>query len=98
MASQLGNLAILFDLLDRHDEAHAARAEAVGVYRELAARDPELYGADYQRTSGALRREYDARGLHDKAIALDLPGSPAAPPAGDMGGGESAESVTDKTS
>jgi hypothetical protein len=50
----------------------AARAEVVRIYRELAARDPGLYQAEYQRQLGGLRREYDQRGMSSEAITHDL--------------------------
>jgi hypothetical protein len=82
--------------LDRHGEALTARAEAVDIYRELAARDPELYGAEYQRLLGVLRREYDLRGMRDEAVTHDLPGSSAVPPPGGTDVGESGDSVRDE--
>jgi hypothetical protein len=51
----------------------ATRTEAVQIYRELAAGDPDLYQAEYQRQLGALRRQYDQRGMSYEAIARDLP-------------------------
>jgi hypothetical protein len=41
LAVALTNLGAWFDQLDRHEEA-------VGIYRKLAARDPELYQAEYK--------------------------------------------------
>lgn len=56
------------------------------------ARDPDLYRAEYQRGLGALRREYERRGMRYKAIMHD-PGGPL--PGEDGEDGEDAESVRD---
>ena len=49
-----------------------AESESVDVYREMAERDPELYEAEYRRRLGALRREYEQRGMRYEAITHDL--------------------------
>jgi len=64
-------LTSCLDRLDRHREALDARTESVRIYRALAARDPDLYRAEYQAKLGALRREYDQRGMRYEAIMHD---------------------------
>ncbi|WP_300606799.1 hypothetical protein [Trebonia sp.] len=74
-------------------EALDARIEAVGVYREMAARDPGLYEATYREKLGALRREYERRGMRYEAVTHGL-GDPALDEEGDRG--ETAPFVRDE--
>jgi hypothetical protein len=55
-----------------------AQAESVGIYHELASRNPDLYRDECRQRLSALQREYDQRGMQYDAILLCL-GDPPNP-------------------
>jgi hypothetical protein len=73
LARALHNLGVHFSEAGATREMLAAMTEAVRIYHELAARDPDRYEATYESWLGALRREYDHRGMSSEAITHDLP-------------------------
>ena len=50
LAASLNNLAVRLGGLGRREEALAASQEATGLYRELAARWPDAYDQDLERS------------------------------------------------
>ena len=80
LAGAVSNLGVGLDGVGRSQEALSARTEATDIYRQLASRDPDLYQKEYQKRLGALRREYDQRGLHDEAILHHLADLATEPP------------------
>jgi len=79
LALAISNLGVALKRVGRYQEALDAETEATDIFRQLATRDPDLYEKEYQQRLGALRREYDQRGLHDEAIVHHL-GDPAIQP------------------
>jgi tetratricopeptide (TPR) repeat protein len=86
LARALDNLSASLDMVGRYPDALSARTESTDISRELASKDPDLYQELYQQRLGALRREYDQRGMHTEAIlhhlvdpARQAP-SPSSPP------------------
>jgi tetratricopeptide (TPR) repeat protein len=73
LARALNSLGNGLHGLGRYQEMLAAQTEEVRIFRDMAARYPDLYEAGYRQRLGALRREYDQRGMPDEAIAYDLP-------------------------
>ena len=72
LARAVGDLGVGLGKVGRYQEALSARTEATDIFRQLASGEPGLYQKEYQQRLGALRREYDQRGLHDKAILHHL--------------------------
>jgi tetratricopeptide (TPR) repeat protein len=71
-AMALHNLAIEHSRAGSEQGMLAALTEAARIYRELAARDPDLYQADYSRMLGALYRTYNQLGMSTEVITHDL--------------------------
>lgn len=73
LALVLNNLGASLRLVGRHQDALASAEEAVAVYRDLAEQVPDLYETEHKRQLGALRWEYDRRGMSVEAVTHDLP-------------------------
>ena len=72
LATALINVSHDLDHVGRHRAALDAQTESVSIYRELASKNPDLYQVEYRQSLGALRREYDLRGMWHEAMTHDL--------------------------
>ena len=69
LPTALNNLSVSLSALGRGDEALAANNEAVELFRELAANNPDAFNPDLARSLSNLSNLLSDHGQHDEALS-----------------------------